>query len=121
MKKEQMINVGTPVFLKPVNDAARYGRKEVLEKTVLKKGKKYFYIGNMGETETRRMLKFSLEDMTQVTEYSADWELYLSKQEIIDEEEKEKLIFEIRSVFNRWSSVDLTLDQLRRIHAIISE
>ncbi|MFV4887538.1 hypothetical protein RY279_19035 [Bacillus velezensis] len=120
MNNEQ-IKVGIPVFLKPVNDAARYGRKDVLEKTVLKIGKKYFYVGDTGETETRRMFKFSLEDMTQATEYSADWELYLSKQEVIDEEEKERLIFEIRSVFNRWSSVDLTLDQLRRIHAVISE
>lgn len=116
-----MINVGTPVFLKPVNDAARYGRKEVLEKTVLKKGRKYFYVGNTGETESRRMIKFSLESMIQVTDYSADWELYLSTQEILDKEEKQKLMFDIRSAFDRWSSVDLTLDQLRRVHAIISE
>ncbi len=95
--------------------------KDILEKVVLKKGRKYFYVGNTGETEIRRMFKFSLEDMTEVTEYSPDWELYLSKQDIIDKEEKKKLILNIRSVFDRWSSVDLTLDQLRRIHAIISE
>ncbi|MDR4910655.1 MULTISPECIES: beta barrel domain-containing protein [Bacillus] len=118
---EEKIKVGATVYLKPVNNAARYGRKDILEKNVLKKGRKYFYVGNTGETETRRMFKFSLEDMTHVTEYSADWELYLSKQEIIDQEEKKKLIFDIRSVFDRWSSVDLTLDQLRRVHAIISE
>ncbi|CAI6273794.1 hypothetical protein NRS6186_11415 [Bacillus subtilis] len=121
MDKSQLIKVGSTVYLKPIYNAARYGRKDILEKIVLKKGRKYFYVGNTGETETRRMFKFSLEDMREVAEYSSDWELYLSKQEIIDEEEKEKLIFEMRSVFNRWSTADLTLDQLRRIHAIISE
>ncbi|MCY7947968.1 hypothetical protein P8891_06505 [Bacillus atrophaeus] len=120
MSKER-IKVGTPVFLKPVNNAARYGRKDILEKVVLKKGRKYFYVGNTGETETRRMFKFSLEDMKQVTEYSADWELYLSKQEIINQEEKRKLMFDIRSFFNRCSSSDLTLDQLIKVHSIISE
>ncbi|KIN51912.1 hypothetical protein B4146_2240 [Bacillus subtilis] len=88
---------------------------------MLKKGRKYFYVGNTGETETRRMFKFSLEDMREVTEYSPDWELYLSKQEIIDKEEKKKLMSDIRSVFDRWSTADLTLDQLRRVHEIISE
>ncbi|WP_236583363.1 MULTISPECIES: beta barrel domain-containing protein [Bacillus amyloliquefaciens group] len=119
--KSQLIKVGSTVYLKPINNAARYGRKDILEKVVLKKGRKYFYVGNTGDTETRRMFKFSLEDMTEVTEYSPDWEVYLSKQEIIDKEEKEKLKLEISSVFNRWSTADLTLDQLRRVHEIISE
>ncbi len=121
LDKSQLIKVGSTVYLKPINNAARYGRKDILEKVVLKKGRKYFYVGNTGETETRRMFKFSLEDMREVTEYSPDWELYLSKQEIIDKEEKKKLMFDIRSVFDRWSTADLTLDQLRRVHEIISE
>ncbi|WP_413154934.1 hypothetical protein [Bacillus subtilis] len=121
LDKSQLIKVGSTVYLKPINNAARYGRKDILEKVVLKKGRKYFYVGNTGETETRRMFKFSLEDMKEVTEYSPDWELYLSKQEIIDKEEKKKLMSDIRSVFDRWSTADLTLDQLRRVHEIISE
>ncbi|WP_444559018.1 beta barrel domain-containing protein [Bacillus stercoris] len=121
MDKSQLIKVGSTVYLKPINNAARYGRKDILEKVVLKKGRKYFYVGNTVETETRRMFKFSLEDMREVTEYSPDWELYLSKQEIIDKEEKKKLMSDIRSVFDRWSTADLTLDQLRRVHEIISE
>ncbi len=121
LDKSQLIKVGSTVYLKPINNAARYGRKDILEKVVLKKGRKYFYVGNTGETETRRMFKFSLEDMREVTEYSPDWELYLSKQEIIDKEEKKKLMSDIRSVFDRWSTADLTLDQLRRVHEIISK
>ncbi|WP_252500843.1 beta barrel domain-containing protein [Bacillus subtilis] len=121
LDKSQLIKVGSTVYLKPINNAARYGRKDILEKVVLKKGRKYFYVGNTGETETKRMFKFSLEDMKEVTEYSPDWELYLSKQEIIDKEEKKKLMSDIRSVFDRWSTADLTLDQLRRVHEIISE
>ncbi|MCC9021783.1 hypothetical protein [Bacillus nakamurai] len=78
-------------------------------------------MGTSGVTETKHMIKFSLGDLKQVTEYVEDWELYLSKQDILDKEEKEKLKLEISSVFNKWSSVDLTLDQLRRIHSIISE
>ncbi|MCC9021784.1 hypothetical protein [Bacillus nakamurai] len=42
MNKEVLIEVGTKVFLKPVNNAARYGKKEISEKIVQKKERNTF-------------------------------------------------------------------------------
>lgn len=36
LDKSQLIKVGSTVYLKPINNAARYGRKDILEKVVLK-------------------------------------------------------------------------------------
>jgi hypothetical protein len=115
------IKVGAKVFLKPVNNAARYGNKEIVEKTILKVGRKYFFVGNEGETEQRWMIKFNMEDLRQITEYANDWELYFSKQEILDDEEIEELSTDIRLKFSSYGELGLSLDQLRRIKKIISE
>jgi hypothetical protein len=111
------MQVGDKVYLKAVNNLAR-GRKEVYirEEEVIKIGRKYFEVG-IGT----RGIKFHIENNTQVTDYAADWELYFSKQEILDEEEFRKLSWEIKSKFETYGKVNLTLDQLRRIKEIISE
>lgn len=112
------MKIGDKVYLKAVGNIAR-GRKEVFikEDIITKIGRKYFEVGN-----GLRPLKFHIEGLQQeVGGYSADWELYFSKQEIIDEEEFEKLVWEIKMKFSSYSKVNLTLDQLRRINAIIKE
>ncbi|MBD1379155.1 hypothetical protein IC621_02830 [Bacillus sp. IB182487] len=82
-----------------------------------KVGRKYIQV-SFGGFQTYKYYKDSLE---QVSDYAADFYLYLSKQEILDEQEISNLVSEIRSKFDRWGSVNLTLDQLRRISKIISE
>lgn len=53
--------------------------------------------------------------------YTADWELYFSEQEIIDEEEAKKLQGLLRLNFGSYGKTRFTLDQLRRITKIINE
>ena len=67
-------------------------------------------------------VKFKMENKEQETGgYTADWKLYFSKQEILDEQEFQKLERDIRSKFNAFGKLDLTLDQLKRINEIINE
>lgn len=110
------LEVGQTVYLKPFGNNVRYN-KEIKEDVITKVKRKYFQVG-----EGYRPLKFIIEDMKQETGgYLAEWKIYFSKQEILDEEEFEKLSREIKNKFDGYGKVDLTLDQLRRIKAIISE
>ncbi|MGG3890312.1 hypothetical protein [Metabacillus fastidiosus] len=120
MDKERII-VGEKVYLKPVNNAARGGNKEIREEYIIKIGRKYFFVGKEGETNERLMVKFNIDDLRQVTDYSPNWIIYFSKQEILDTEESIKLTREIKEKFNTWGNVGLSLDQLKRIKDIISE
>lgn len=118
---DERIKVGIKVYLKPVNNAARYGNKEIIEKEILKVGRKYFFVGIKGETTERWMTKFNIMDLRQVTQYANDWELYFSKQEILDEEEKEEIWRDLRLIFGGYGRPTLSLDKLRRIKEIVSE
>lgn len=109
------IEVGTKLYLKPVNNMARYGKVEIKEVEVTKVGRKYFEVDGFSRT------KFAIEGLKQFTKYSPDWEVYFSKQDILDETEHENLTGEIKSVFKPYGKIDLTLDQLRRIKEIITE
>jgi hypothetical protein len=119
MNKEQL-TLGQKVYLKPVNNAARRN-SEIREQTIVKIGRKYFFVGREGETNERFMTKFSIEDLREVTEYSADWEVYFSRKEILDEEEFAELSRDIRLKFSSYGRLGLTLGQLRRIKEIINE
>ncbi|MGV4321238.1 beta barrel domain-containing protein [Bacillus mojavensis] len=115
------IEVGVEVFLKPTE---RRGRTitddDILERTILKVGRKYFHVG-IKEKPDHRMIKFEIDGLMQATDYSPDWEVYFSKQDIFDEEKRKDLLFNIRSKFNRYVTNDLSLDQLKRINEIINE
>lgn len=114
------MQVGDKVYLKAAGNNARYDKEVRIEEYIIRKiGRKYFEVSSK-EHETWT-IKFNLENNKQVTNYSADWILYFSKQEIIDEIETDNLTREIRNRFDSWSKVNLTLDQLRRIVEIIRE
>lgn len=115
-----MLQVGDTVYLKAVGNNARYDKKiRIEEYKIVKIGRKYFEVND----DTRyKPLKFRIEDMKQETGgYIADWELYFSHQEILDEEESKNLSWEIKNIFSGYGEVDLTLEQLRRIRDIINE
>ncbi len=112
---KEKIKVGRKVYLKPVNNAERWGNKEILEAEIVKVGRKYF------ELDIARAKKYYIETLKQATDYAPDYELYFSRQEILDEREYEQLFSRIESKFSMWAKKDLTLDQLKRIMEIISE
>lgn len=111
------MNIGDTVFLK----AAGRNRKEahIVECKISKIGRKYFEVSREGYQH--HVIKFRIEDNKQHTEYSPDWILYFSMQEILDEEEFNRLSGNIKKKFDTYGKVDLTLDQLRRISYIINE
>lgn len=110
------LEVGMKVYLKSVGNVAR-DSKEIKEVVIKKIGRKYFEVGD--EESERIYAKFNLEDLREVTDYGADWKLYFSKQEILDEEEYEKLRWEIKTKFDTFGKLGLTLEQLRKVKAII--
>lgn len=112
------MKIGDKVYLKPINNRARYGNEAIEEYIIKKIGRKYFEVWD-GIYEFSST-KFHLEnDHRQVTDYSPDWELYFSKQEILDKNECDQITKEIRDKFTGWGKVNLTLEQLRSVKQII--
>jgi hypothetical protein len=122
MSNKDKLSVGLKVYLKPVNNAARYGDKELREQVIKKIGKKYFFVGTEESNNERFWHKFDIEELNEVTNYSADWQFYFTKQDYLDDIEFNNLSNEIRGKFGSYGRLDdLTLDQLRRIKEIINE
>lgn len=111
------LEVGLKVYLKPIGNNARYGNNEVREYEIKKVGRKYFEVWD--GKDQYHVTRFHIEGLKEVTNYSPGWKLYFSRQEIVDEEEHGKLIGEIRNVFDYYRPCSLTLEQLRKIKAII--
>lgn len=110
------LTVGQTVYIEPVGNAARYGT-DIIETKISKIGKKYIETEKFGE-----MYKFNISDGKQKDTgygYGYDYILYLSRSEVENKQEKGSLL----SYFNRcnWYRLNLTLDKLRRIKAIIDE
>ncbi|MGD6876855.1 hypothetical protein [Bacillus infantis] len=113
---ENTFEAGQTVYGKPGVNTARYNKAIQVGK-IEKVGRKYLEVSFGGYNK----YKYYKEDLKQVTEYATDYYLYLSKQDILDEEESELLVNDFRKMFGGYGKVDLTLDQLRRIKEIVSE
>lgn len=88
--------------------------KGMVESTINKVGRKYFYIGYFD----RKINKNTLVE-------EKDWgdcvRVFLSKQEYLDDQEKQRLYMKIRETFYKWGSEDkVTLEQLRKIAEILN-
>lgn len=108
------IQIGQTVYLEPGINKSRYN-KDIIETTVTKVGNKYFQL----ENNSRK--KYEIDTLKEVSEYCADYYVYLTRQEIEDKNEREKLTSYLRQMFGAYGRVDLTLDQLRRIKKITEE
>lgn len=117
--------VGQKVYLQPCNNQSRRS-KEIRECEVKKVGRKYFFVGNVGEEHNKEYLwiKFYIEDSRQVTDYSPNWLLYFSRQEILDRQEYISILSELSDIFRYGSYYNrkdnITLEQLRKIKDVLS-
>ena len=112
------IKIGDKVWIKPT-DRRRNGNKEPQENIVTKIGRKYLEVNKEGYSDVFA-IKFDMtNDMRQATNDSPDYELYFSKQEILDEQEYNSLLEGIRRVFGQYGKCKLSLEQLRQIDQII--
>ena len=120
---KRQIEVGQKVFLKPINNNAfsKCVRDNIVnfikERKIVKIGRKYFYVDN--GYDWGDPLKFNIESLEEFTGHIPDWQLYFSKQDILDEIESEKLIKKIENKINRQNRKNITLSQLKKIEKII--
>lgn len=121
--------VGQTVWVKLTGNASRgkSGNDLIEEWEVVTVGKKYIYAKRKGfgfchiEKFEKREYGYS-EKIVQKTDYCVDYILYPSKKELEEEIEREELSGEISSIFRSFARKEsFSLDQLRRIKAIISE
>ena len=109
------MEVGQKVYLKS-HRLRNIIVKEYFIKTI---GRKYITVwdGKADWTEEQ----FHKDTLRQKTHYAPDLYLYFSMQDINDEEETNDLNRKIGDKFNSINRSGLSLDQLRRINAIIEE
>lgn len=95
----------------------RNAPSEIVEVTVGKVGKKYFYLTGLGERYPidKETLKYTDKKYSQ-----SNFQLYRDKQEILDRREKSKLLDVLQKHFN-WSGNGSrnTLEQLRQVANIL--
>lgn len=87
---------------------------------VVSVGRKYFTCRPDGGSEYQDV-KFHLKTWRQVTEYSANYAIYESEQDWLDEKEAARIKSVISGVFGIWSNKDIPLSELRKIHSILVE
>lgn len=106
------IQVGQKVW---VVDRYRRSAKasEPQEVVVTAVGRKYFSLENIRGN-------FDLETLKLVSQYSSSLTIYLSLQQLEDENEIAELSRSIRASFGQYGNLPFTLDQLRKIAEIIN-
>jgi len=104
--------IGTTVYLEPIGNQTGY-HNDIVETTVTKVGRKYFEVA-----EFRK--KFCLEKMQDVSEYSPNWIVWVSKQDIEDYREVINFYNRFRNLFTHYNTPNLNLQQLRDIDKILN-
>lgn len=114
------MEIGDRVYLKAINERARYKTEVDIEEYIICKiGRKYFEVCK--EDYKNYTIQFEINNKRQVTKYSPDWQLYFSKQEILDEEEHLNLSNQVRDKIGSYGTSSLSLDKLRKIKEIIDD
>lgn len=88
--------VGQKVYLKPINNWARYS-KEIKEDEIASVGRKYATL------KDRNNSKFELESMHEFSNYSPDYQVFLSREEAEGSLKRPQLL---RDVEKRLSFLD---------------
>ncbi|MDW0150021.1 MAG: hypothetical protein QOK89_06530 [Nitrososphaeraceae archaeon] len=96
----------------------RHGKNGIQHGEIIKVARKYFYVKFQFTEYT-----ISKEDlMYRNKDYSHfDFRVYLTEQEILDENESLFLSNIIKKKFSEYGKINLSLDKLRRINEIIEE
>lgn len=105
--------VGETLYLVWMGDR-RY-RRDNREVTVTKVGRKYFEVS--GES-----CQFFISTWMENYQYGgADWKVWENKESYEEYKELESLNYTFKSFFDGWGKPKITLDQARRIKAILDE
>jgi hypothetical protein len=107
MSEQTKVKVGDTLY--------RINKSGKIESVLVEKvGRKHFLIADC-------TYKFDIDSLKYVDKLfsSYDVQLYRSKQPILDNAERHKLIMKMRTTFDREAKITLSLEQLRAIDAII--
>lgn len=112
---------GQKVYLKYIGDRRRGTIGSITETTVKSIGSKYITTTD-GDSYAERKFDIANDFREFYTIGGTDYQLYLSKEQIEEENESKVIIKLIVSQFNDYSyKTKLSIDQLRRIKSIIDE
>jgi len=113
------LKVGQKVFVKKVNNRARQYKdnldKLVEEEEISKVGNKYFYLKDFDR------YKFCREQFRDISIYCSNYVVYLSKQEIEEENEFNQKLDYIRKIFREFGTPDIELNKIRDIYNILKK
>jgi hypothetical protein len=95
--------------------AARHRAQVLVPVVVESVGTKYFKCGN----GTLRGFEFKIEDWRERTEYTPNYCLYETEQEWRDKQESDAICNDIRESFAYGNKLNLDIEELREIRAIM--
>ena len=110
------LQVGQTVYVKSLTLYSNKGKQDIETGVVSKIGNKFFELEGPRWFRKRFVLSTMLNDGRG---YTSSLKVYLSMQEIEDEKEASHLAQELRQYFEYVNN--LTLDQARRVKAIVDE
>ena len=112
------MKIGDKVWVKSTGRTYKWDKKEYI---ITKIGRKYLEVNMEGYSDAFA-IKFDMSnDFRHATNYSPDYILYFSLQDILDEEEYNLLLGNIRKLFGTYGKCKLSLEQLRQIDEIIKD
>ena len=109
---------GQQAYLKYIGDRRNGTIRSIKEVIVKSVGSKYITTVD-GDRDYERKFDISNDFREFYTIGGSNYQLFLSEQHILDENEKERLEDEIRRVFSGYGKTKLLLEQLRQIKSII--
>lgn len=119
MNDNRQVKAGDTVYLSPTRDKARSCKPgAIFTAPITKVGAKYYTVKHQ-----EREIRFSKKTLEEVTDYSPDWEMFFSEQDLLDS----RVVAELRSQLINFFSYtysgpsELSRNQLERIVAIIHE
>lgn len=102
------------------NNASKWSPPVLHPVTVTKVGRKYFTVVKQDQYRTES--EHHIDDWRQNTsDFMVGYYLYATEQEYLDEKEYAALEAKLKQIGRDYGRCTLTLDQLRRIDAILSE
>lgn len=119
MIKNIKITKGQKVVLKTVGNLARSGSK-IIDATITKVGTKYFYVVKDSDKLGREPIKFDIKTLYESTNYSANYQIYGSRDELEDIMESNRLLELIRDNIGSFGKRDIPLDTLKQITNLLN-
>lgn len=110
------VQIGQKVYLLGTGNLAR-NKNNIKEGNIIKIGRKYFYVDIIGRPYTEKFEINTLENINE--DYNSKWVLYFSMTDLENEDERKKILFELRKFFD-WAgnTKNLSLGQLQEIKEI---